>query len=99
MPPTAPAITGLPFQSASDTVSPNPSRRLFWRTTVEARWIALISTFAVGGSSTTWTSASPAARSRHSVSTRAPSGSSVADEEQLAVVVLAGEPVRLDDAE
>jgi len=41
MPPTADATTGFFFHSASETVRPKPSRRLFWITMVEARCSAL----------------------------------------------------------
>ena len=46
MPPTAEATTGFFFQSPSVTVSPNPSRRLFWMIMVEADCSALISSAA-----------------------------------------------------
>ena len=41
--PTRPTTTGVPFQSASATTSPNPSRRDFWITTRDHRWNALTS--------------------------------------------------------
>ena len=44
MPPTRPATVGRPFQSASLTVSPKPSRIDFWITTRECTWNALTST-------------------------------------------------------
>ena len=48
-PPTALATTARPFHIASQTVSPNPSRRLFCTTTVARRWSALtIAAFSVG---------------------------------------------------
>src|SRR6266403_2239153 len=51
MPPTAPAIVGFPFQSASVTVRPNPSLIDFWTTMVDARCSALISSAHHGGKS------------------------------------------------
>ena len=50
MPPQAPPITGLPFQSASVTVSPKPSLSDFCSTTVAERCRALIVRWASGGS-------------------------------------------------
>ena len=44
MPPTRPATVGRPFQSASVTVRPKPSRIDFWRTAAECTWKALTST-------------------------------------------------------
>jgi hypothetical protein len=44
MPPTRPATTGRAFQSASETVSPNPSRTDFWMHTDACTWNALTST-------------------------------------------------------
>ena len=44
MPPTALATTGRPFHIASVTVSPKPSRRLFWITTAAWRWSAFTMT-------------------------------------------------------
>ena len=43
MPPTLPAMVGRPFQSASDTVSPKPSRIDFCRTTSDCDWNAFTS--------------------------------------------------------
>ena len=43
MPPTSPPMKGRAFQSASDTVSPNPSRVDFWITTSACDWNALTS--------------------------------------------------------
>ena len=44
MPPTRPATIGRAFQSASETVSPNPSRIDFWIVTAEWTWKAFTST-------------------------------------------------------
>ena len=44
MPPARPATVGRPFQSASVTVSPKPSRIDFWITAFEWTWKALTST-------------------------------------------------------
>ena len=43
IPPTSPPMNGRAFQSASDTVSPNPSRVDFWITTSACDWNALTS--------------------------------------------------------
>ena len=43
MPPTSPPMNGRPFQSASETVSPKPSRVDFWITTSACDWNALTS--------------------------------------------------------
>ena len=43
MPPTSPPMNGRPFQSASETVSPKPSRVDFWITTSASDWNALTS--------------------------------------------------------
>src|SRR5438477_4907782 len=51
MPPTAEATTGFFFQSASETVRPKPSRKLFCTTIVEARCSAFTSKGAQAGSS------------------------------------------------
>ena len=88
IPPTALATTGLPFQSASLTVSPNPSRRDFWMMTVEARWSALTSRWLVGGSSRMRMSGSSCARVRTS-----------ADEQEPAVHRPADQAERLDHAD
>ena len=45
IPPARPATTGVPFQSASDTTKPKPSRSDFWTTTSARRWKAFTSTF------------------------------------------------------
>ncbi len=44
MPPTAEATIGLAFHTASATVRPKPSARLFCVTTAAWRWIALTMT-------------------------------------------------------
>ncbi len=64
-PPTCEATTGFPFQSASDTVSPNPSLIDFWTSTVEARWRAFTS-MSLWGSRRMRMSGSFAARSHTS---------------------------------
>src|SRR3954467_12649988 len=43
MPPTSPPMNGRAFQSASDTVSPNPSRVDFWIRTSACDWNAFTS--------------------------------------------------------
>ncbi len=43
MPPALPATMGVPFHSVSETISPNPSRMLFWITTSATRWKAFTS--------------------------------------------------------
>src|SRR5439155_430954 len=78
IPPTAEATTGFFFQSASETVSPNPSRKLFWSTMVDARCRAFTSSGAHAGSSSTLMSGSPSASRKTSFNTTAPSGSSEA---------------------
>src|SRR2546430_3204236 len=76
MPPTAEATTGFFFHSASETVSPKPSRKLFCMTTVAARCSALTSSGAQAGSSSTLISGSQSASRNTSFNTMAPSGSS-----------------------
>ena len=104
MPPARPPITGRPFQSASLTVSPKPSRSDFCSTTLAMRWNALICT------EPTWwrfesrkMSRSPPRASSVCSHTRNPSGSSVAIDpasSELGVGhLLAHDAERLDDAD
>src|SRR5271167_5132430 len=78
MPPTAPAMMGFPFHKASVTVRPKPSLIDFWTTMVDARCNALISSAHHGGKSRMMMSGSSPAASLTSLSTSAPSGSSLA---------------------
>ena len=50
MPPTALATIGRSFHIASATVSPKPSARLFWTTTLAWRWITFTIAAASSGS-------------------------------------------------
>ena len=79
MPPARPPMTGRPFQSASLTVSPKPSRSDFCTTTSEMRWNALICTAPTWWRlDRRWMSRSPPRAASVSSQTRKPSGSSVA---------------------